>query len=218
MTPIICAGQTYRPERIFCIGRNYVDHVQELNNAIPTRPVIFMKPASSLVPANQTLTFPTHGQELHQEAEVVVLVGKSGRPQTPAEALAYIAGLSLGLDLTLRDVQNELKNKGLPWELAKAFDGSAPIGEQFVPYTSEIDLEKLTFTCHFNGELRQQGDTSYMMFPIAQQLVAIAQAWELRPGDLIYTGTPAGVGVIRPGDMIVLASPQLGSFQWVMAN
>lgn len=218
MITITCAGQAYRPERVFCIGRNYVDHIQELNNAMPTRPVIFMKPASSLVPANTTLTFPTHGQELHQEAELVVLVGKPGRPQTPAEALGYIAGLSLGLDLTLRDVQNELKNKGLPWELAKAFDGSAPIGEQFIPYTPDIDLEKITFTCHFNGELRQQGDTSYMMFPIAQQVVAIAQAWELRPGDLIYTGTPAGVGVIRPGDVMVLASPQIGSFQWVMAG
>ena len=204
---------SYTPQRIFCIGRNYVAHVQELGNAMPSQPLIFMKPASSLVVAGGRIPFPRHGRDLHQEAELVVLIGREGWVETAAEAPAFIAGLSLGLDMTLRDVQDSLKKQGQPWELSKAFEGSAPLGD-FVPYTAALDLTNMAYTCHINGDLRQEGDTSLMIFPIAELVAAVGRVWRLRPGDLIYTGTPAGVGPVVLGDEIRVASPAIGEFTW----
>jgi 2-keto-4-pentenoate hydratase/2-oxohepta-3-ene-1,7-dioic acid hydratase in catechol pathway len=203
----------FQASRIFCIGRNYPEHVHEMQSEIPKKPVIFLKPASSLVPAGGQIRFPWHGKILHHEAEVVILIGKKGRAGSEAEARTYIGGISLGIDLTLRDVQWRLKAKGLPWESAKAFDQSAPVGD-FRAYDTAIDLADIDFACRVNDEVRQQGNTGDMIFSIEKLIVALSEIWELLPGDLIYTGTPAGVGLLEPGDAIQAESGLLGTFLW----
>jgi 2-keto-4-pentenoate hydratase/2-oxohepta-3-ene-1,7-dioic acid hydratase in catechol pathway len=201
--------------RVFCIGRNYVEHVRELNNPMPARPVIFMKPSSSLVHPGATIHFPSHGKELHHETEVVVGIGREGKPSTENEAEAFIQGLTLGLDLTLRDVQREMKAKGLPWELAKSFDQSAPLGDM-VPYRKPLHFDGIEFSCHVNGEKRQEGRTGDMIFPIPRLIIEVGNVWALLPGDLIFTGTPAGIGPLNPGDKVQISSPQLGSWSWTI--
>ena len=199
--------------RIFCIGRNYMEHIKEQSSETPRVPPIFLKPSTSLVPAGGKVRFPKHGNELHNEAEVVVRIGKGGRPENIESALSYVDSLSLGLDLTLRDVQRFQKQKGLPWEVAKSFDDSAPIGE-FVVYNDELNLKEIEFKCSVNGEIRQQGNTKDMLFPIDSLIYEVGKIWQLIPGDLIYTGTPAGVGPLHIGDNIEIESPQLGSYMW----
>jgi len=203
----------FQPGRVFCIGRNYVEHIRELNNELPQKPVIFMKPGTCLVPPGSDVSKPRHGIELHHETEIVVLIGKRGRATTSQEARSFIAGLTIGLDLTLRDVQNELKKKGLPWELAKAFEQSAPIG-LFKPYDGSFRLDDISFSASVNGEVRQQGNSNLMIFSIERLVTELSTIWELRPGDLIFTGTPAGVGPLEPGDTITITSDQFGSFSW----
>jgi 2-keto-4-pentenoate hydratase/2-oxohepta-3-ene-1,7-dioic acid hydratase in catechol pathway len=201
------------PLRIFCIGRNYVEHVRELNNPMPARPVVFMKPSSSLVRPGETVRFPSHGTELHHETEVVVEIGKEGKPSTENEAEAFIHGLTLGLDLTLRDVQREMKAKGLPWELSKSFDQSAPLGDM-VPYREPLRYDAIRFACYVNGDKRQEGTSGDMIFPIPRLIMEVGKVWSFHPGDLIFTGTPAGIGPLEPGDRIEISSPQLGSWSW----
>ncbi|MDA0242486.1 MAG: fumarylacetoacetate hydrolase family protein [Chloroflexi bacterium] len=203
--------------RIFCIGQNYVAHVQELGNELNSEPLIFMKPTACLLPVGEPIPFPHHGRELHQEAELVIQIGREGHVASAEEAPSFISGLSLGLDMTLRDVQTKLRQKGHPWELSKSFEGSAPIGE-FVPFTAAFDLTDLHYTCHINGELRQQGHTALMIFPIATLIATLGQVWRLRTGDLIYTGTPAGVGPVHTGDVITVASEGIGGFSWVVGE
>lgn len=204
--------RNFVPQRIFCIGRNYVAHAHELNSDVPSEPVIFMKPPTCLQPEGGPFAFPEEA-ELHYESELVILIGKEGRPETIAEARTYVAGMTLGLDLTLRDLQQKLVAKALPWERCKAFDGSAPIG-QFTKVAPDLDLSAITFEGHINNEVRQQGDTSLMIFPVEQLLLALATHWKLLPGDLLFTGTPVGVGQLHPGDIITLSSPLIGSFNW----
>jgi len=199
--------------RIFCVARNYRLHAAEMQAAVPKEPTFFMKPLSALVPVGVTIPYPTVTTQLEYEAELVVLIGKSGKPQTLDDAQNYIAGLSLGIDLTLRDKQAKLKEKGLPWEMAKSFDASAPIGD-FVQWSADLPLTNMLFTCHVNHELRQSGDSADMVFSIPQLIVHLATLWTLQPGDLIYTGTPAGVGPLQRGDLISLASDKIGSFSW----
>ena len=199
--------------RVFCIGRNYVEHVRELSNVVPTKPVVFIKPASCLVAPKEKIHFPKHGNELHHEVEIVVKVGREGRASTEEEALSFISSLTVGLDLTLRDVQKDLKQKGLPWEIAKAFEQSAPIGE-FIPYDGSLDLKNISFGCKVNGIERQRGNTGEMIFSIGELLVHLSKIWVLRPGDLIYTGTPSGVGPLRIRDCIEVESAPIGSFSW----
>ncbi len=207
-------NQIYTPQRVFCIGRNYAEHARELRNELPESPVVFMKPASCLVPPGKRIPFPRHGKDLHYEAELVVVIGQSGLPVNEDDAAEWIAGLTLGLDLTLRDVQQELKSKGLPWELSKAFEQSAPLGDTAsLPPRS---LEEIHFECRINGELRQSGRVEDMLFSIPRLLCELGRTWVWRPGDLLYTGTPAGVGPLNPGDRIEVSGPALGSFSWSM--
>lgn len=201
--------------RIFCIGRNYALHAKELNNAIPDSPVIFMKPITSLVNEGQSILFPKHGKVLEQEAELVVQIGKKGCPHSLEEASAFISALTLGLDLTLRDCQTELKQKGLPWEMAKSFDGSAPLGS-WVNASKIKDWSCITFQCYVNNRLRQEGCMNDMLFSIPELILFIGRIWSWIPGDMIYTGTPAGVGSIISGDKIVVSSDQLGEFSWMV--
>jgi 2-keto-4-pentenoate hydratase/2-oxohepta-3-ene-1,7-dioic acid hydratase in catechol pathway len=199
--------------RVFCIGRNYVEHVRELSNIVPTKPVVFIKPASCLVRPGEEIHFPKHGSELHHEVEIVVRVGRQGRAKTEEEAISFIDAITIGLDLTLRDVQRELKQKGLPWEIAKAFEQSVPIGN-FIPYDGSLDLKNISFGCKVNGVEKQRGNTRQMIFPIGRLLVELSKIWVLRPGDLIYTGTPSGVGPLNIGDTIEVESDPIGSFSW----
>jgi len=199
--------------RVFCIGRNYVEHVHELSNVIPTKPVVFIKPASCLVYPGEKIHFPKHGNLLHHEVEIVAQVGREGKVTTEEEALSYISAITVGLDLTLRDVQEDLKKKGLPWEIAKAFEQSAPLGD-FIPYDGSLDLNHISFGCKVNGITRQQGNTGDMIFSIEELLVELSQIWVLKPGDLIYTGTPSGVGPLEIGDLIEAESDPIGSFSW----
>lgn len=199
--------------RVFCIGRNYMEHVHELSNVIPTKPVIFIKPTSCLVKPGEKIHFPKHGKELHHEVEIVVQVGREGRPTTEEEALSFIHSITVGLDLTLRDVQEELKKKGLPWEIAKAFEQSAPLGD-FIPYDGSLDLSHISFGCQVNGITRQRGNTGDMIFSFKKLLVELSKIWVLKPGDLIYTGTPSGVGPLKIGDLIEVESDPIGTFSW----
>lgn len=201
--------------RIFCIGKNYAEHVAELAHlgyAPDGDCVIFMKPVSARVAEGEPIILPQGLGSVHFETELVVQLTGGGRDIGIDEALDCVAGLTLGLDLTLRDLQTELKNKGKPWELAKSFDGAAPLGD-FRPFLNQ-DLQDIEFTCHINGELRQHGKTAEMLYPVAQQIHILSKTWSLEPGDIIYTGTPKGVGPLLAGDEVVLESPTIGRFRW----
>jgi acylpyruvate hydrolase len=152
---------------------------------------------------------------VHHEAELVVMLSGGGADVAVDDAIRNVSHLTLGLDLTLRDLQSALKNKGAPWELAKAFDGAAPLGS-WKPYANE-DLQALEFSCHVNGQLRQHGHTRDMLFSVARQIHILSRTWWLEPGDVIFTGTPKGVGPLAPGDVVALSCPQIGSFEWRFA-
>lgn len=201
--------------RIFCIGKNYAEHVAELahlGHAPDGECVVFMKPASSVVEEGSPIKLPRNKGSIHHEAELVVMLTGGGDNIPVKRALENVAGLTLGLDLTLRDLQTELKNKGKPWETAKSFDHAAPLGD-FKPYLNQ-DLQALEFTCQVNGELRQHGHTRDMLFSVARQISILSQTWALLPGDIIYTGTPKGVGPLLPKDRVVLESPSMGRYEW----
>jgi 2-keto-4-pentenoate hydratase/2-oxohepta-3-ene-1,7-dioic acid hydratase in catechol pathway len=200
--------------RIFCIGQNYIAHIRELSNPMPQEPVIFMRPLSCLVAPGEKIHFPKHGKLLHYEVEVVVRIGRQGQNIKQDEALSYIDAVTLGVDLTLRDLQSAAKQDGLPWEQAKSFEQSAPLGEFLAYDPASINLKNLNFRCRINGELRQNGNTDDMLFSFESLLVELSKVWILRPGDMIYTGTPSGVGPLQIGDSIEVENDQIGSFGW----
>lgn len=204
--------------RIFCIGKNYAAHVEELahlGHAPDGECVVFMKPPSCVVPVGRPIVLPQNQGAIHHEAELVVRLGRfdnGGRNIPEGRATAHITHLTLGLDLTLRELQTSLKNRGAPWELAKAFDGAAPLGE-WTAYDNR-DLQSLEFSLHVNGALRQLGQTGKMLFSIARQIHILSQTWQLAEGDIIYTGTPEGVGPLQSGDQVDLEGAGLGRFEW----
>lgn len=198
--------------RIFCIGRNYAEHIRELGNAPDEAFVVFMKPPSCVVAAGRPLHLPRGRGGVHHEAELVVGLDGGGADIPVESALGHVSRLTLGLDLTLRDLQNQLKQKGSPWELCKAFDGAAPLGA-WQPYRGQ-DLQALEFRLQVNGALRQHGRTRDMLFPVARQIHILSKTWALQPGDIVYTGTPAGVGPLLPGDRIALEGEGIGRFEW----
>jgi len=201
--------------RIFCIGRNYAEHIRELGHPEDGDCVVFMKPASCLVAPDQPVVIPTDRGAVHHEAELVVRIGREASHVEPDAATAAVDALALGLDLTLRDEQNRLRKDGKPWELAKAFDHAAPLGP-FTSWNGEVPLNAITFACRVNGELRQQGDTRQMIFSVPRIISILSRTWRLRPGDLIYTGTPAGVAALQPGDIVELDSSVLQSARWAI--
>lgn len=209
------AGRPLAVARIFCIGRNYRAHMAELSSVAEEPCVVFMKPVTALVPAGAAVRLPRGRGAVHHEVELVVAVGRGGRDLTPGRALERVAGYALGLDLTLRDEQNALKAAGNPWEACKAFDQSAPLGA-FVPAAALPDPGAVELVCRVNGRDRQHGWTRDMIHGVPSLLARIGALWELLPGDLIFTGTPAGVGPLRPGDVVEVASPQLGASSWRM--
>lgn len=184
--------------KIFCIGRNYALHAQELNNEIPEKPLVFMKPPTALLKGDKPFYYPEFSKNIHFEGELVVRICKNGKHIQEKFAKNYYDQVTLGLDLTARDLQNDLKSKGHPWEIAKGFDSSAVIGS-FVPLAG--DLSDISFTIRKNNEIVQNGYCQDMLFSIDYLIHYISQFFMLQTGDLIYTGTPAGVGPIEIGDV-----------------
>ncbi len=187
--------------KIIAIGRNYVEHAKELNNPVPTSPVIFMKPDTALLKDNKPFYHPEFSQDIHHEIEVVLKISKEGKYISEKFAGNYFEEIALGVDFTARDIQQRQKEKGLPWELAKAFDNSAPISN-FVPKDKFADLYQLNFRLDVNGENRQTGNTKDLIFSFEFIIAFVSQYITLKKGDLIFTGTPQGVGKVAIGDRL----------------
>ena len=190
--------------KVVCVGRNYAEHARELNNPVPTEPLLFIKPATSVVPMAPSIKLVQGRGPVHYETEIALLIGAplSGMV-SEEEAEAVIIGVGLALDLTLRELQDQLKAKSHPWERAKAFDGACPLSP-FVPKAQAGDLHALSLQLDINGERRQQGSAAEMITPIVALVRHIANQFSLLPGDVVITGTPAGVGVLNPGDELTL--------------
>lgn len=187
--------------KIVCVGRNYAAHAAELNNPIPSEPILFMKPASAAADLSQPLHIPTDRGSVHHETELALLIGAELINANTEQARAGIAGICIALDLTLRDVQDKLKKEGQPWERAKAFDGAYPLSG-FIGATS-LDLQNLTLQLWRNDKLQQNGNTQQMLFPIYELIAEISRTFSLQAGDVVSTGTPAGVGPLLSGDKLI---------------
>jgi 2-keto-4-pentenoate hydratase/2-oxohepta-3-ene-1,7-dioic acid hydratase in catechol pathway len=195
--------------KILCIGRNYVDHIKELGNDMPDRPVIFMKPASCVIGEGEQIVIPPYSSDCHHEAELALLIGTGGKDIPVGEALGHLSGYGVAIDLTLRNVQAEQKKKGLPWEIAKGFDTACPLSA-FVPAASVPNPQDLRITLSVNGAPRQDGSTALMIHRIPELIGYLSSIFTLEPGDIILTGTPAGVGPITSGDTVVAEISQVG--------
>lgn len=186
--------------KIICIGRNFADHAKELGNEQPSDPVVFLKPDTALLRNNDPFFIPDFSNEVHHEVEVVVKINRLGKNIQPKFAHKYYDEVGLGIDFTERDVQFALRDKGLPWEKAKAFDSSAAISKKFINKTELEDLNNLDFHLEINGEIVQKGNTNQMIFNIEELICYVSKYFTLKIGDLIYTGTPAGVGKVSIND------------------
>ena len=188
--------------KILCIGRNYVAHIEELNHEKPTEPVFFMKPDTALLRNNAPFYLPAFSSEVHYETELVLRIGKMGKAINRKFAYRYIEAVGLGFDFTARDLQNKLKDKGLPWEASKAFDNSAAISPVFVSYDELKDKDDIVFSMKKNGNVVQEGHSKNMIFKFDEIIAYLSQFVTLRTGDLIFTGTPKGVGKLEQGDLL----------------
>lgn len=187
--------------KIIAIGRNYAEHAKELNNPVPTVPVIFMKPDTALLKDNKPFYHPEFSQDIHHEIEIVLKVCKEGKHISEKFAANYYDEIGLGVDFTARDIQSRHKEKGLPWELAKSFDGSAPVSN-FIPKSEFADVYNISFHLNVNGETKQSGNTNMLLFSFEQIIAFVSQYITLKKGDLLFTGTPAGVGKVNIGDRL----------------
>jgi len=188
--------------KIICIGRNYADHAAELKNEIPSEPVIFCKPDTALLPKNHPFIYPDLTSDLHFELELVLKIKKVGKHIDPKFSNKYYGEIGLGIDFTARDIQQKCKEKGLPWEKAKAFDHSAPLGKKFVKLSNLPDADSINFELKKNGELVQKGNSSLMLFSFDQIVSEVSKYFTLKIGDLLFTGTPKGVGPVSKGDVL----------------
>lgn len=188
--------------KIICIGRNYGAHAKEMNAEVPTKPVFFMKPDTALLKDNEPFYFPNFSNDIHYECEVVVKIAKVGKNIDVKFAHKYYDQISLGIDFTARDLQQECKEKGLPWEIAKSFENSAPISSVFID-KRELDLNGISFHLEKNGERVQYGNTADFIFKVDEIIAYISKFMTLKTGDLIFTGTPAGVGPVQIGDKLI---------------
>ncbi len=187
--------------KIICIGRNYVEHAQELKNEVPTEPVFFLKPDTALLPKQRNFYLPEFSNDIHHEVELVLKVCKEGKHIDEKFAHRYYDEISVGIDFTARDIQQKQKEKGLPWEPAKAFDHSAPVGE-FISLAQLPDLKKINFHLNINGKTAQQGSNELMIFSFDKILSYVSKFITLKKGDLIFTGTPKGVGQVHKDDLL----------------
>ncbi|XP_064466101.1 acylpyruvase FAHD1, mitochondrial-like [Ornithodoros turicata] len=187
--------------KIICVGRNYRDHAAELGNEVPEKPLLFMKPPTAYVVEGNPIKIPRACDELHHEVELGVIISRKAKDVDVRSAMDFVGGYALCLDMTARKLQNDAKARGHPWEIAKGFDTSCPVGS-FIPKENVPEPHELSLWCRVNGQLRQEGRTSDMIFNIPTIISYISGFFTLEPGDLILTGTPAGVGPIRSGDVI----------------
>jgi 2-keto-4-pentenoate hydratase/2-oxohepta-3-ene-1,7-dioic acid hydratase in catechol pathway len=203
MTITLPTGEAVRPGKLLCIGRNYAAHVREMGDVadLPQEPVVFLKPSTALVASGGAVVLPRQSEDVHHEVELVAVIGREGKHVPEAEALGYVAAYALGLDLTARDLQAKAKAAKGPWSVAKGFDTFAPLGP-LTPAAEIPDPQALTIELKVNGQTRQHGTTDHMIFPVARLVAYLSTVFTLEPGDLVYTGTPEGVGPVRAGDRL----------------
>ena len=203
--PVVGRAERFAVHRIYCVGRNYAEHAREMGFTGREPPFFFMKPADAVLPVAQGetghLPYPTLTQDLHHEIELVVAMGQGGRNIAAADAMQHIWGYAVGLDMTRRDLQAEAKKQGRPWCIAKGFDASAPIGP-ITPAAQAGNVQQAAIWLQVNGADRQRSNVSQLIWNIAETIEHLSQAWELRPGDLIFTGTPEGVNAVARGDVL----------------
>lgn len=188
--------------KIICIGRNYANHAKEMNAEVPEAPMFFMKPDTALLPKGNPFFYPNFTNDLHFECELVIKINRLGKNIAEKFAHEYYDHVGLGIDFTARDLQSQCKQKGHPWEIAKAFEHSAPLGKKFIPLKG-MDINNINFHLDKNGETVQKGNSSDMIFKVDQLIAYISQFMTLKIGDLIFTGTPAGVGPVQIGDHLI---------------
>jgi acylpyruvate hydrolase len=194
-------GKTLRVGKIICLGKNYPEHAREMHGEPPAQPVLFLKPTTAIIHDGETVEVPAFASVLHHEVELVAVIGKQGKHIKTEEAVRHICGYAVGLDMTLRDVQDVAKKKGLPWSVAKGFDTSAPVSDAVLAETV-TDPHSLNIELTVNGNIRQSSNTSEMIFKLDYQVAYISSIFKLEEGDLIFTGTPEGVGQAVSGDVI----------------
>lgn len=188
--------------RIFAIGRNYVEHIQELNNERPDEPVVFTKPDTAILRNNAPFYLPDFSKDIHHEIELVLRICKEGKNIEEKFAHKYFDAIGLGVDFTARDLQQKAKDKGLPWDIAKGFNGSAPVSDRFIPVKDFKDLKNINFSLQIDGQLKQNGNTSLMLFSFDYIIAYLSKFFTLRTGDLIFTGTPKGVSAVLAGNVL----------------
>ena len=188
--------------KIFAIGRNYVEHIQELNNERPDEPVVFTKPDTAILRNNAPFYLPDFSKDIHHEVELVLRVCKEGKNIEEKFAHKYFDAIGLGIDFTARDLQQKAKEKGLPWDIAKGFNGSAPTSDKFIPVSEFKNLKDINFSLQIDGELKQKGNTSLMLFSFDYIIAYLSKFFTLRTGDLIFTGTPKGVSAVKAGNVL----------------
>ncbi len=214
VTVPVAGGGEFPVHRIYCVGRNYAEHAREMGHSDREPPFFFMKPADALVPVHEggtgRIDYPPLTSDLHHEIELVVALGSGGRDIAAADAPRHIWGYAVGLDMTRRDLQGAMKKAGRPWEIGKSFEQSAPIGP-ITPISRCGELTKGAIALHVGGALRQRGDLSELIWNVNETIEQLSRAWTLQPGDLIYTGTPAGVAAVQRGDTMLGAIAGLGT-------
>lgn len=201
MSELLIPGLNTPLRTIFCIGRNYIDHAKELNNPVPSSPIVFLKPHSSICFNNDTILIPPQSKDVHHEVELVVALSKSGKNIPKDIALDYIEGVGVGIDFTARDIQQKAKESGHPWSIAKGFDTFSPIST-FIPFNKIEDIQNIDLQLYINNVQRQSGNTHDMIFSVAHLISFLSDIFTLHKGDIIFTGTPSGVSQISSGDTI----------------
>lgn len=214
MTRILFRGseKSISVGKILCLGRNYVAHAKEMGADVPKLPVVFLKPSTALIQDGGNIVIPRISADMHHEVEMVVVIGRQAKDVRPEEAYNHVGGYAVGLDMTLRDIQADAKQKGLPWTVAKGFDTSAPISEA-VEKSRVSNPHQLRLSLKVNGDRRQESNTSNMIFKIDFIVSYLSSIFTLEPGDLIFTGTPEGVGPVRPGDVLEAELEAVGSLR-----
>ena len=188
--------------RIFAVGRNYAEHIKELNNERPDEPVIFTKPDTALLRNNSPFYYPDFSTDVHYECELVLRICKEGKTIDEKFASKYYDAIGIGIDFTARDLQQKAKEKGLPWDLAKGFNGSAPVSDKFIPVGEFVNLKNINFSLQVDSIVKQEGNTSMMLFSFDYIISYLSKYFKLRTGDLIFTGTPKGVGPVKVGNIL----------------
>ena len=209
------SNQKFTVGKIVCVGRNYAEHAKELGNEVPEKPVVFLKPTSALIHSGEKILHPAFSQDMHHEVELVLLIGKTVKNADKIEAEDAIIGYGVGLDMTLRDVQNELKKKGHPWTIAKCFDTSAVVSDFILKSDYKLTLDE-EISLSVNGQIRQKEKLNKMIFKPAEIVEHISSLMTLEEGDLVYTGTPAGVGKVEVGDKLAAEILNVGKLETIV--